>query len=109
VTPSEKNDLKIFFCHTGVFRPKEKLNMQLSTDLTYGLRAVQQHIASGAKLPMNVSAEADAAFMRELQREDSQGYDRLMKNIQTAAIRSGRSIEYRSHQAASMRAKAEGL
>jgi len=62
--------------------------MQLSTDLTYGLRAVQQHIASGAKLPMNVSAEADAAFMRELQREDSQGYDRLMKNIQTAAIRS---------------------
>jgi hypothetical protein len=65
--------------------------------------------ASGAKLPMNLSAEADAAFMRELQREDSQGYDRLMKNIQTAAIRSGRSIEYRSHQAASMRAKAEGL
>jgi hypothetical protein len=45
--------------------------------------------------------------MRELEREDSQRHDRLMKNIQTAAIRSGRSVEHRSHQAESMRAKAE--
>lgn len=80
--------------------------MQLSTDLTYGSKAVQQHIASGAKLSMNVTPEEDAAFMRELQREDSQRYDRLMKNIQTAAIRSGRSVEHRSRQAESMRAKA---
>jgi hypothetical protein len=31
---------------------------------------------------MNVSAEADAAFMRELEREDAQRYQRLVKNIQ---------------------------
>jgi hypothetical protein len=80
--------------------------MQFSTDLPCGSAAVQQHIDSGAKLPMNVTPEADAAFMRELQREDSQRYDRLMKNIQTAAIRSGRSIDHRSNQAASMRTKA---
>jgi hypothetical protein len=80
--------------------------MQLSTNLPYGLRAVQQHIASGAKLSMNVSPEADAAFVRELQREDSQRYERLVKNIQTAAVRSGRSIEHRSNQAVSMRSKA---
>ena len=41
---------------------------------------------------MNVTPEADAAFMRELQREDSQRYDRLMKNIQTGAIRSNRDV-----------------
>jgi hypothetical protein len=80
--------------------------MQFSTDLPYGSKAVQQHIDSGAKLSMNVTPEADAVFMRELQLEDSKRYDRLMKNIQTAAIRSGRSVEHRSHQAASMRANA---
>lgn len=80
--------------------------MQFSTDLPYGSKAIHQHIDSGAKLSMNVSSEADAAFMRELQREDSQRYERLVKNIQTAAIRSGRSIEHRSNQAASMRTKA---
>jgi len=80
--------------------------MQLSTNLPYGSAAVQQHINSGAKLQMNVSAEADAAFMRELQRDDSQRYDRLIKNLQTAAIRSNRTVEHRSHQAKSMRGKA---
>jgi len=80
--------------------------MQFSTDLPYASKAVQQHIDSGAKLQMNVSAEADAAFMRELQREDSQRYDRLMKTLQTATLRSSRDIEHRSKQAASMRSKA---
>jgi len=46
--------------------------MQLSTNLPYGFKAVQKHIGSGVSLPMNVTPEADAAFMRELQREDSQ-------------------------------------
>lgn len=80
--------------------------MQLSTNLPCGSAAVQQHIDSGAKLSMNVSPEADAAFIRALQHEDSQRYDRLMKNIQTAALRSNRNVEHRSNQAASMRAKA---
>jgi hypothetical protein len=86
--------------------PKRETTMQLSTDLPYGSKAIREHIDSGAKFSMNVSPEADAAFMRELQREDSQRYDRLMKNIQTAAIRSNRSVKHRSHQAESMRAKA---
>jgi len=29
------------------------------------------------RIPMNVSAEADAAFMRELQRSDPERYNRL--------------------------------
>jgi hypothetical protein len=64
-----------------------------------------EHIKSGASLTMNVRAEADVAFMREFERDDSQRYDRLMKSIQTAAIRSNRTIVHRSHQAASMRSK----
>jgi len=43
--------------------------------------------------------------MRELQREDSQRYERLMKNIQTAALRSNRDVEHRSKHAASVCAK----
>lgn len=80
--------------------------MQFSTDLPYGSKAIQQHIDSCAKLSMNVTPEADAAFIRELEREDSQRYDRLVKNIQTTAIRSNRDVEHRIKQAASMRAKA---
>jgi hypothetical protein len=41
-----------------------------------------EHIELGASLTMNVSAEADAAFMRELEREDAERYQRLVKNIQ---------------------------
>jgi hypothetical protein len=36
------------------------------------------------KLQVNVSAEADAAFMRELQRTDPPRYDRLMAAIAMA-------------------------
>ena len=42
-----------------------------------GVHQANEHIDSGAKLSMNVSPEADAAFMRELRREDSPRYERL--------------------------------
>lgn len=61
--------------------------MQLSTDLPYGSKAVRENINSGASLIMNVSPEADAAFMSELKRTDSERYNRLAKNMQVGAIR----------------------
>ena len=41
--------------------------MQLDSDLPYGLKAVREHIARGGeiRLPMNVSVEADAAYIAE--------------------------------------------
>jgi len=43
--------------------------MQVSTDLPCGLRAVREHIErrGEARLPMNVSVEADAAYIAEKQ------------------------------------------
>jgi hypothetical protein len=40
-------------------------------------------IVSGDKhIPMNVSAAADAGFMRELQRSDPERYQRLIRNME---------------------------
>ncbi|SRR6266446_4351208 len=43
--------------------------MELSTDLPCGLRAVREHIEhrGNTRLPMNVSVEADAAYIAEKQ------------------------------------------
>jgi len=43
--------------------------MQLSTNLPYGTKAIAEHIASGQSLSMNVSREADRAFLFELRKD----------------------------------------
>jgi len=67
-------------------RAKGKPKMQLSTNLPYGGKRIRQHLESGASLPVNVSREADRAFMAELQRTDPGRYARLEKAIQTDLI-----------------------
>jgi len=59
--------------------------MQFSTDLPYGSKAIAEHLASGAKLKMNVSKEADAAFMAELKRTDPKRYARIERTIVRSA------------------------
>lgn len=61
--------------------------MQLSTNLPNGEKGVRKHLESGASLPINVSLEADQAFMAELRRTDPKRYARLEKVIQTDLIR----------------------
>ena len=61
--------------------------MQLSTNLPYGSKEVHKHLESGVNLPMNVSREANQAFMTELRRTDPKRYARLEKAIQTDLIR----------------------
>ncbi|MGA2430166.1 MAG: hypothetical protein ABSH13_16820 [Candidatus Acidiferrum sp.] len=58
----------------------------LSTDVPYRLKAIRAHLTSGASLPMNVSREADAAFMQELKRMDPKRHARLIKNLQLAHL-----------------------
>lgn len=65
----------------------EGTHMQFSTNLPYGEKQIREHIESGANLPMNVSREADQAFMAELRRTDPKRYARLEKAIQTDLIR----------------------
>ena len=60
--------------------------MLLSTNLPYKKNGVRKHLESGAILPMNVSREADQAFMTELRRTDATRYARLEKAIQTDLI-----------------------
>ena len=55
--------------------------MQVSTNLPSGPAAIEKHWASGESLQMNVSKEADTAFMRELQDVDAPRYARLQKNM----------------------------
>src|ERR1700730_8583835 len=55
--------------------------MQVSTNLPSGPVAIEKQLASGESLRMNVSKEADAAFMRELQDGDPIRYARLHKNM----------------------------
>lgn len=61
--------------------------MQFSTNLPYGGKGVRKHLESGASLPMNVSRDAEQAFMAELRRTDPKRYARLEKAIQTDLIR----------------------
>jgi hypothetical protein len=55
--------------------------MQVSTNLPSGPAAIEKHLASGQSLQINVSKDADAAFMRELQECDAPRYARLQKNL----------------------------
>ncbi len=55
--------------------------MQLSTNLPCGPAAITEHLPTGASLRMNLSKDADAAFMRELQEPDAPRYARLQKNM----------------------------
>lgn len=56
--------------------------MQFSTtNLPCGSKPIAEHLASGESLQMNVSKDADAAFMRELQDSDAPRYARLHKNM----------------------------
>jgi hypothetical protein len=55
--------------------------MQVSTNLPCCPQAIGEHLASGEPLRMNVSKEADAAFMRELQDFDAPRYTQLHKNM----------------------------
>ena len=55
--------------------------MQFSTNLPYGSKAIAAHLASGEKLKMNVSTEADKAFIKELRRTDPKRYERLFKHM----------------------------
>ena len=50
------------------------------TDLPYG-DSIAEHLASGQSLQMNVSKEADAAFMRELQECDASRFTSLQRNM----------------------------
>jgi len=69
--------------------------MLFSTDLPNGLNAVLRHISSGASILSNVRKEADASFMRELQRTDPCRHSGLLKNMQKAAVVTLRSAESR--------------
>jgi len=63
--------------------------MQVSTNLPSGA-AIEKHLASGETLQMNVSKEADAALMRELQDGDPIRFARLHKNmLKGRAVKSG--------------------
>jgi hypothetical protein len=55
--------------------------LRLSTNLACGPQAIEEHLASGESLRMNVSKDADAAFVRELQESDAPRYARLQKNM----------------------------
>jgi hypothetical protein len=55
--------------------------LQLSTNLPCGPQAIEEHLASGKSLRMNVSKEADSALMRELQDGEAPRYARLHKNM----------------------------
>jgi hypothetical protein len=55
--------------------------MQVPTNLPFGPAAIEKHLASGESLQMNVSKDADVAFMRELQESDAPSYARLHKNM----------------------------
>ena len=55
--------------------------MQVSTNLPSGSVVIEEHLASGDSLQINVSKEADAAFMRELQESNAPRYARLHKNM----------------------------
>lgn len=60
--------------------------MQLSTNLPYG----SPTLAHSGPLQINVSREADAIFMRELQESDAPRYARLQKNmLKGRAVKSG--------------------
>jgi hypothetical protein len=63
----------------------------LSTNLPTGPTA----LPSAALLSSNVRKEADAAFMRELQRTDPRRHSALVKNLQKAAVISLKSAEPR--------------
>jgi hypothetical protein len=43
--------------------------MQLSADVPWGLKAIEEHLASGQSLSMNVSPDADRAFQFELRKD----------------------------------------
>jgi hypothetical protein len=55
--------------------------LHVSTNLPSGPAATGDHSASCDTLQINVSKEADAAFMRELQECDAPRYARLQKNM----------------------------
>lgn len=76
------------FCIAPTRSPGEIL--QLSTNLPCGPQAIEKHLASGESWRMNVSKQADAAFMRELQESDAPRYARLQKNmLKGRAVKSG--------------------
>jgi hypothetical protein len=60
----------------------QRTNMQLTTDMPYSPKTI-------SNLGMNVSREADKAFMQELKRTDRKRYDQLDRAIRIAAIRIG--------------------
>ena len=68
--------------------------MQVSADYygMRGLREVEGLNAKGEHLAMNVSAEADSAFMRELQQEDPERYARLVENVGAVAQHKSRRV-----------------
>jgi hypothetical protein len=61
--------------------------MQLSTNLPYGIKAIREHLDRGVELKMNVSEQADRAFMAELRRTDLHRFNALEKAIRTEVIR----------------------
>lgn len=67
--------------------------MQLSTNLPYAPKAIREHLASGEVLSMNVSREADCAFLTELERIDPNRYGRLAKAIMSDALREEESAD----------------
>jgi len=74
--------------------------MQVSAD-NYGyagLREAIERFEHGETLPMNVSEEADAAFMSELERTDPHRYANLIRNMCRAA--KAEALRAESQQAA---------
>lgn len=67
--------------------------MQLSTDLPSELKAIKKYFANRGEtnLPMNVSKEADAAFVSELRRTDLARYARLRKTLDIAGYAAQRA------------------
>src|SRR6266404_7876070 len=67
--------------------------MHLSTNLPSGPSAEEHINLHRDPLPMNVSKEADAAFMAELKRADEPRYNRLVANILKVAYAQDRRTE----------------
>jgi hypothetical protein len=51
-----------------------------SGDVCYGLREIDAHFTAGKILAPNVSKAADHAFLKELERNDPNRYERLLKS-----------------------------
>jgi len=56
--------------------------MQLSTNLPTSLKEYERFKRMGGVLIMNVSIEADAEFMRLLERDNVRRYENLIGNMQ---------------------------